>query len=75
MTRLRALEPRVTVSLPWGKAPEKGEEHPRYIRHAKFGRGRVVEVVPGVEEKLIIDFGDGTQRTLLARFVEDEDAD
>lgn len=69
MSQLRALEPRVTVSLPEGKVPEKGDAQPRYVRHKMFGRGRVVEVSEG---RLVIDFDKGGRKTLLAKFVEDE---
>jgi hypothetical protein len=75
LSQLRTLEPRVTVSLPWGKAPEKGAIRPRYVRHAKFGRGRVVETVAGTEGKLVIDFDKAGRKTLLAKFVEEDAAE
>lgn len=44
----------------------------RRVRHTKFGSGTVLqELCDGTEPKLAIRFDDGSEKTLLARFVED----
>jgi hypothetical protein len=51
----------------------KAEEGPaRRVRHTKFGEGTVLrEVRDGAEPKLTIRFDDGSEKTLLQRFVQD----
>jgi hypothetical protein len=49
-------------------APPRSE---RFVTHAKFGRGKVVETrVEGGETKLVIDFDSVGQKVLLERFVQ-----
>ncbi len=43
---------------------------PRWVRHARFGRGRVLRVEQGVRRKLVIRFDDGRTRKIIEDFVE-----
>lgn len=45
---------------------------PQFVRHPKFGRGRVIERIPGAREKLVVAFEAHGTKTLLADVVEYE---
>jgi hypothetical protein len=52
-------------------AAESGESDDVFVRHAKFGRGRIIEKdAGGKHEKWTVEFEDGETRVLLARFLE-----
>ncbi len=40
------------------------------VRHARFGEGTIVDVLPGEPQKLSVQFDDGRTTVLVARFVE-----
>jgi len=42
----------------------------RWVRHGRFGRGRVLRVEEGVRRKLVIRFDDGRTRKIIEDFVE-----
>lgn len=68
--QLRAFEPRIKIDLPWGVLPIAGDASSRWVRHARFGRGHVVDVKPG--GKLVVNFEGARPKIVLSQFVTEE---
>ncbi|MBW2260390.1 MAG: UvrD-helicase domain-containing protein [Deltaproteobacteria bacterium] len=53
-----------------GPPPVDGSPAGTWVKHARFGKGRVLRVEEGVRRKLVIRFEDGRTRKIIEGFVE-----